>query len=64
MSKKGRWVKVRRTINDYPETEQQKKIREAGILIKENCTGKKGQEFQTCRIEVLDKVFKGSAKNG
>lgn len=63
MSKKGRWIKERKKQKDYPETEQQKKIREAGILIKEKCTGLKGEDFGKCRIEVLDKVFKG-ASNG
>lgn len=56
--KKGRWIKERKKIAEYPETEQQKKIREAGEMIKEKCTGMKGAEFHTCRSEVLEDVFK------
>ena len=64
MPKKGRWIKERRKLKDYPETEQQKKIRETGKEIKEKCTGLKGEDFGKCRIEVLDKVFKKGEQSG
>lgn len=58
MSKKGRWVKVRKPISPYPITEHQKKIAESGKRISEECTGKKGVEFNLCRSEVLRDIFK------
>lgn len=52
------WVKPRKPISPYPETPQQKQIREAGKQISEKCKGKKGQLFRQCRHEVLKEVFK------
>jgi len=56
--KQGRWLKVRKEVSPYPDTEQQKKIAEAGKRIAEDCTGKKGKEFQLCRSEVLQEMFR------
>jgi len=56
--KKGRWIKERKRTHKYPKTEQQKKVAEAGNLVKEKCTGLKENEFYTCRKEVLRAVFK------
>jgi hypothetical protein len=54
---RGRWVKVRKTMAKYPETEQQKKVRVGGQLIKILCKGKKGEEFVQCRTSVLRCAF-------
>jgi hypothetical protein len=56
--KEGRWIKARKKPSDYPDTEQQQKIAEAGRRISEECTGKKGKEFQLCRSEVLQEMFR------
>lgn len=54
----SRWVKFRRPPSPYPKTEQQKKIAAAGERIREECSGKKGDEFYTCRSDVLREAFK------
>lgn len=41
----------------YPKTEQQKKVKVGGELIKIVCTGKKGKEFRQCRTVVLKCAF-------
>lgn len=65
VSKKGRWIKPRKPLSNYPATEQQKKIREAGKKIGEECAGKKGTEFNICRTEVLEEFFgKKGVSNG
>lgn len=58
----SRWVKPRKPMSDYPETHQQKQIREAGKQISEKCKGKKGSVFRQCRHEVLAEVFKLEGK--
>lgn len=58
---RSRWVKVRKPPSPYPKTEQQKKIAAAGERIREECSGKKGDEFYTCRSDVLREVFKKDA---
>lgn len=45
-------------MSPYPETPQQKQIREAGKQISEKCKGKRGVLFRQCRHEVLAEVFK------
>ena len=52
------WTKMRKEISDYPMTGQQKKVRVAGKVVGLVCKGKKGQEFRSCRIEVLGCLFK------
>ena len=51
------WMKFRKPISKYPKTPQQIKVRIGGQLIKLMCKGKKGQEFRTCRTEVLKCAF-------
>jgi len=58
MANKGRWVKTRKPVSPYPQTEQQQKIAEAGRKISEECTGKEGAEFKLCRSRVLHEIFK------
>lgn len=53
----SRWIKFRKPIRDYPKTPQQEKVRIGGQLIKEKCTGKKGQDFRECRTTVLACAF-------
>lgn len=53
----SQWVKFRKEMSSYPETPQQKQIREAGQKISGKCKGKKGVEFRLCRHEVLAEVF-------
>jgi len=55
---KGRWIKERKKIKEYPKTEQQIKIAEAGKEIGEECEGKTGEEFSACRCHILAKHFK------
>jgi len=55
---KGRWIKERKKIKEYPKTEQQIKIAEAGKEIGEKCTGLEGEGFQLCRCQILAKYFK------
>lgn len=57
MASQGNWVKVRKPMAKYPETEQQKKVRVGGELIKKLCKGKKGQPFRRCRAKVLKCAF-------
>lgn len=52
------WVKLRKRISRYPNTDQQKKVKVAGELISLKCKGKKGLDFKQCRSEVLDCIFK------
>ena len=56
--KQGRWIKERKKIKDYPKTEHQEKIAEAGKEIGLECTGKTGDDFRACRCNVLAKYFK------
>jgi len=51
------WVKFRKPISDYPMTQQQKKVKIGGKLIKEKCAGKKGSDFRRCRTEILACAF-------
>ena len=51
------WHKMRKEISDYPMTRQQKKVKVAGKVVGLVCKGKKGQEFRSCRTEVLACVF-------
>lgn len=60
MAKKGEWIKRRKKYKKYPKTDQQRKIAEAGEEIKKKCKGKKGEEFHSCRMEVLRETFKKS----
>jgi len=53
----SRWLKIRKDIREYPQTEQQKKVKVAGKVVGLLCKGKKGQEFRTCRVEVLQCLF-------
>jgi len=39
------WVKFRKPLRDYPETDQQKKVKVTGHVIGKVCTGKKKEEF-------------------
>ena len=55
---KGRWIKQRKKIKEYPKTEQQEKIAEAGKEIGEEFTGKTGDDFSDCRCNILAKYFK------
>lgn len=57
MALKGRWVKFRKPIAKYPKTEQQKKVKVGGELIKIVCKGKKGKQFSQCRTLVLKCAF-------
>lgn len=52
------WTKMRKEIADYPETEQQKKVKVAGKVVGLVCKGKRGQEFRSCRTEVLGCIIK------
>lgn len=54
---KGVWIKLRKTMSEYPETPQQKKVEVGGQLIKIKCTGKKGENFVKCRSIVLQCAF-------
>lgn len=58
---KGRWIKERKKIKEYPKTEQQIKIAEAGKEIGEKCVGREGEDFQLCRCQILAKYFKNVA---
>ena len=51
------WVKVRKPPSEYPETEQQKKIKVAGKVVGLVCKGKKKKDFVQCRHDVLACVF-------
>jgi len=42
--------------------EMQEKIGSVGKKIREKCTGLTGKEFSSCRIEVIDDVFKKEKK--
>lgn len=53
----GKWIKERKEISEYPETEQQKKIAEAGKEIGKKCTGLKDKDFSLCRCTILEKFF-------
>lgn len=53
------WVKPRKPLSDYPETSQQKKVKEAGKVVAKLCKGKKKGEFYACRHEILDYLFHG-----
>jgi len=53
----GVWVKPRKPISKYPKTDQQKKVKVGGELIRVVCKGKKGTEFRQCRVEVLRCAF-------
>jgi hypothetical protein len=70
MSKKqGEWVKFRERPRYSPEgkeavREQHSKVSQAGVLIKERCTGKKGDEFKRCRSEVLKEIFGQKTESG
>lgn len=55
--KKGEYVKFRKPISKYPKTAHQKKIALSGKRIAEECTGKKGKAFTTCRLNVLSEIF-------
>lgn len=60
--KQGMWVKPREIPRYTPEGKeavrpQQTKVSQAGTLIKERCSGKKGDEFKRCRSEVLKEIF-------
>ena len=63
MSKKqGEWIKPRQVPRYTPEGKeavrpQHTKVAQAGVLIKERCTGKKGDEFKRCRSEILKEIF-------
>ena len=50
-------MKIRKDPSEYPETEQQKKIRVAGKVVGSVCRGKKKKDFFQCRHEVLACVF-------
>jgi len=54
---KGRWIKERKSISKYPNTEHQKRIAEAGKRVALECKGKKGSEFRFCRIKVMERFF-------
>jgi hypothetical protein len=54
----SQWLKIRKQIRDYPETEQQRKVKVAGKVVGLVCKGKKGQEFRSCRTEVLGCIVK------
>lgn len=56
----GRWLKFRKSMSKYPKTQQQKKIKVGGELIKKVCTGKKGKDFVECRTTVLKCAFDDS----
>lgn len=58
MTKRGRWIKARKKPSKYPKTQQQMKIEEAGKRIAEECTGRRGREFQLCRSKVLEEIFR------
>lgn len=51
------WIKERKIPKRYGKTKQQEKIAEAGRKIKIECSGKKGDEFHKCRMEVIKEVF-------
>ena len=53
----GSWVKFRKPMAKYPKTEQQKKVKVGGELIRIVCKGKKGKVFQQCRSIVLKCAF-------
>ena len=53
----SRWVKFRKPLRDYPETAQQKRVRESGHVIGKVCTGKEKEEFYACRSDVLACLF-------
>jgi len=57
MTLQGKWVKFRKAIPKYQKTEQQKKVKVAGELIRRVCKGKKGETFIECRREVLQCAF-------
>lgn len=57
----SQWVKPRKPISDYPETNQQKKVKVAGKVVAKLCKGKKKGEFYECRHEILDCLFHGGA---
>jgi len=53
----SRWIKFRKPISDYPETNQQKKVKLSGKVIGKVCTGKEKEEFYACRSDVLACLF-------
>jgi len=57
MAKQGKWVKVRKEIKKYPQTEQQRKIALAGELISKKCSGLTGGEFVACRSRIMEDIF-------
>jgi len=53
----GQWFKTRKPPREYPRTPQQEKIAEAGKKVGEECKGKTGSEYVSCRHEVLVEIF-------
>lgn len=44
-------------MSKYPKTPQQRKVEIGGKMIREMCTGLKGNDFSKCRREVLRCAF-------
>lgn len=58
----GRWIRERQSPHPSAEgkaavKEQHEKIAAAGKLIKERCSGKTGDNFKTCKSDVLRELF-------
>lgn len=67
--KQGLWVKFRerpRYSSEGKEAvrQQHDKVAKAGEMIKEKCSGKKGNDFRRCRSEVLKEIFGQKTETG
>lgn len=53
----GQYGYVRDSPSEYQTLDQQQNIADAGRQVKEECEGKNGADFRTCRADVLDSQF-------